>query len=132
DVAYFINSSGEQGAAVGFVVLRDQELEVIMVEPQEGVIADKYGIGINLDRVGELQLPIHQALWYGAKNTLAFSEAIVVGFWQLITGSISVDNVSGPVGIVKQIGDASSLGFAYLVSFTALLSLNLAVLNLIP
>jgi len=132
DVAAFIDQTGQNDDDIGFVILRGDDLEIVTVTPKEGVVPEKHGIGINLERVGNLKLPVHQALWYGAKNTWAYTKAISVGFWQLITGSIALDNVSGPVGIVKQIGDASAIGFAYLVSFTALLSLNLAVLNLIP
>ena len=132
DVSEFINTSGEQNDSVGFVVLRGTDLEIITMTPQSGVVEGKYGIGINLDRVGEMQLPAHQALWYGAKNTWNFTLAIFDGFWQLITGKISTDNVSGPVGIVKQVGEASAVGLSYLIGFTALLSLNLAVLNIIP
>lgn len=132
DVATFVNQTGALGERVGIVVLRGTNLEVISALPEEGIVDEGYGIGINLDRVGELQLPIHQALWYGAKTTYHYTTAIIDGFWQLITGRISADNVSGPVGIVKQIGDASRVGLVYLISFTALLSLNLAVLNIIP
>ncbi len=132
DVSEFINTSGEQDDSVGFVVLRGTDLEIITMTPKSGVVEGKYGIGINLDRVGEMQLPAHQALWYGAKNTWNFTLAIFDGFWQLITGKISTDNVSGPVGIVKQVGEASAVGLSYLIGFTALLSLNLAVLNIIP
>ncbi|MCA9351533.1 site-2 protease family protein [Patescibacteria group bacterium] len=132
DIAVFVNQTGELEERVGIVVLRGTDLEVISVLPEQGIVEGGYGIGVNLDRVGELKLPIHQALWYGAKSTYHYTLAIIDGFWQLITGRISTDNVSGPVGIVKQIGDASRVGFVYLISFTALLSLNLAVLNIIP
>ncbi|MCI5050809.1 MAG: RIP metalloprotease RseP [Candidatus Pacebacteria bacterium] len=133
EVSEFINLQGELGGDVGFIVLRnDDQLEIIEISPEEGLIEGKYGVGIGLERVGELQLPFHQALVYGAKNTWNFTVAITQGFGQLITGQISADNVSGPVGIVKQIGDASAVGISYLIGFTALLSLNLAVLNLIP
>jgi regulator of sigma E protease len=133
EISAFINATGNNNDVVGFVVRRDtDQLEIITIEPKEGLIEDKFGLGINIDRVGELQLPIHSALIYGAKNTVAFTSAILTGFGQLITGKISIDNVSGPVGIVKQVGEASRIGFSYLVGFTALLSLNLAVLNIIP
>jgi regulator of sigma E protease len=133
DVSIFINESSTlTNREVGFVVLRDEKLEIITILPAEGIIEGKYGIGVNLDRVGELQLPLHQALLYGAKNTWNFTTAIVGGFGQLITGKISADSVSGPVGIVKQVGEASSIGWSYLIGFMALLSLNLAVLNLVP
>ncbi|MCA9352358.1 site-2 protease family protein [Patescibacteria group bacterium] len=133
DVAAFINESGRTGQDVGFVVLRDTDLEIIVMTPEEGIVSEgSYAVGINLDRVGELKLPVHQALWYGAKNTVLFTGSIVEGFWQLISGQLSADNVSGPVGIIKQVGQANAVGISYLIGFTALLSLNLAVLNLVP
>ncbi|MFT6361212.1 MAG: regulator of sigma E protease [Candidatus Paceibacteria bacterium] len=132
DVAIFINATGELEQDVTFVIVRDEELEIITMTPEIGVIGETYAVGIGLDRVGSLKLPVHKALWFGAKNTVAFTGAIFEGFWQLITGKVSADNVSGPVGIVKQVGEASSVGLSYLIGFTALLSLNLAVLNFIP
>jgi regulator of sigma E protease len=132
EVSEFVNNQGQQGQSVGFIVLRYGTLETIEIIPKEGVVEGKYGVGINVDRVGELRLPAGQALIYGARNTWEFTKLITAGFGQLVTGQISADNVSGPVGIVKQIGDASAVGFSYLLGFTALLSINLAVLNLIP
>jgi len=132
EISDFINQTGVKDDTVGFVVLRDSALEVISMKPTEGLVEDRYGVGINLDRVGEVKLPLHRALVYGARNTIAFIAAIFDGLWQLVTGSLSLDNVSGPVGIVKQVGEASKIGLSYLVGFTALLSLNLAVLNIIP
>jgi regulator of sigma E protease len=132
EISDFVNRQGALGIPAGFVIVRGEVLTVIEVTPKENIVEGKYGIGINVDRVGEMKLPVHQALVYGAKNTWNFTKAIAEGFWQLITGKVSTDNVSGPVGIVKQIGEASAVGFSYLLGFTALLSINLAVLNLIP
>lgn len=132
EVSEFVNQQGEIKSFAGFVVLRDGKLLALETLPQEGVIEGKYGVGISVDRVGELRLPFGQALIYGARNTWSFTQLIANGFWQLVSGKVSADNVSGPVGIVKQIGDASAVGFSYLLGFTALLSINLAVLNLIP
>jgi len=47
-------------------------------------------------------------------------------------GKGSFASVTGPVGLVSIIGTAYKFGFAYLLSFTALISLNLAILNLLP
>ncbi len=132
EISEFINKTGNANQNLGFVVSREEQLEIIDITPQEGLVEDRYGVGINLDRVGEVRLPVHKALFYGAKNTIGFIGAILKGFGQLFTGAISLDNISGPVGIVKQVGEASSIGFSYLVGFTAVLSLNLAVLNIIP
>ena len=132
EVSTFINEHALDGEEIGFVVLRDEKLEVVTATAKEGVVEGKYGVGITLDRVGLVKLPVHEALLYGARNTYGFTKAIVQGFGQLISGQVSVDNVSGPVGIAKQVGEARNVGFDYLIGFTALLSLNLAVLNLIP
>ncbi|MEZ4114459.1 MAG: site-2 protease family protein [Candidatus Paceibacterota bacterium] len=47
-------------------------------------------------------------------------------------GQADVSNLTGPVGIVSLVGDASSLGIVYLLMFIALISVNLGVINLIP
>ena len=50
----------------------------------------------------------------------------------MFKGQADLNQVSGPVGIVGLVGDASQFGLVYLLGFTAFISLNLAVLNLIP
>jgi len=47
-------------------------------------------------------------------------------------GKGSLASVAGPVGMVGIIGDAYKFGFAYLLSFAAIISVNLAIINLIP
>lgn len=54
------------------------------------------------------------------------------GFRQLVTGQVSVKDLSGPVEIVRLTGQASSAGVAPFLNVIALLSLNLAVLNILP
>jgi regulator of sigma E protease len=51
---------------------------------------------------------------------------------QMITGSRGTEDLGGPLGIGKIAGDAAALGFASLVSFMAILSVNLALINLFP
>ncbi|MDO8565520.1 MAG: site-2 protease family protein [bacterium] len=49
-----------------------------------------------------------------------------------IVGQADLSNVIGPVGLVVLVDDVSKLGLQYLLSFTALISLNLSVINLLP
>jgi len=51
---------------------------------------------------------------------------------KLITGQGSTADLMGPVGIVNTIGEFAHKGFAYLANLTALISLNLAIVNLLP
>ena len=93
-------------------------------------------IGISMDTIGTLSLPIHRAFWEGLKLTGSVTWATVLGFYNLIhdavLGQADMSSVTGPVGIVGVVGDAREFGFIYLLSFTALISINLAVINLIP
>jgi regulator of sigma E protease len=61
---------------------------------------------------------------------------ILVGLGSLaagaITGTADYSQVAGPIGIVSYVGDAASIGFTSLLLFTAIISLNLAVINLLP
>jgi len=49
-----------------------------------------------------------------------------------VTGVVGVDQLSGPVGIVKMTDQVADSGFSMLLTWTALLSVNLAVFNLLP
>ncbi|MCD5390246.1 MAG: RIP metalloprotease RseP [Candidatus Pacebacteria bacterium] len=131
DIARFIQENGEN-SDVGFVVLRDKKLENIITKPKLGIVGDSYSIGVGMDRVGKMKLPFFQSLWYGAKNTVSMTVEIFRGFGQLISGKVSIDAVSGPVGIAGQVGSAAKIGLTYLIGFAAMLSINLAVLNIIP
>jgi regulator of sigma E protease len=51
---------------------------------------------------------------------------------QMFTGKIGAGDVAGPVGIVQLIGESARFGLVYLVNLTALISINLGLLNLLP
>ncbi len=83
-----------------------------------------------------LELPIHKSIWEGIKFTIYAIGATFVGLYDLVAGvfqgTATMESVTGPVGIAGLIGDAAKLGFTYLVMFTAIISINLGVLNLVP
>jgi regulator of sigma E protease len=93
-------------------------------------------IGITMDTIGKLKLPAHLAVYEGLKLSGNLFAGTAVGFYGLIKDSIKGEGnmaaVTGPVGIIGAVGDATEFGFIYLLSFTALISINLAVINLIP
>tara|TARA_R110001592_G_scaffold1774_11_gene10520 strand:+ start:12884 stop:14245 length:1362 start_codon:yes stop_codon:yes gene_type:complete len=51
---------------------------------------------------------------------------------KLITGDISVKNLSGPIAIAQGAGDSAGYGFVYFLGFLALISINLGIINLLP
>ena len=51
---------------------------------------------------------------------------------KLITGDVSVKNLSGPISIAQGAGDHAGYGFVYFLGFLALISINLGIINLLP
>jgi len=129
----FIDQSNEE---VSLLLGRGEDKINLKLSPKEGIIQGKKAIGISMGMIGKLKLPIHLALWEGTKTTFSLFGAIALGLvtflGQIIIGQADFSQIAGPVGIVGLVGDASQLGFIYLLQFTAFISLNLAVINLIP
>ena len=134
DVKNFITSHNGSKLSVG--VIRGKETLVREVVPEKGLIEGRYGIGISMDVIGTLQLPFFSAFAKGAELTVTLIGEVAAGLatfiYQAFTFRADFSQVSGPVGIVSAVGNASELGWVYLVSFTAFISINLAVLNLVP
>ncbi len=106
------------------------------VSAKEGISGNSRAIGISMDMIGILKLPVHQAFIRGAVMTERLFEVVAVNifyfFLDAFSGQADLAQVAGPVGMVTLVGDAKDLGFSYLIFFTAMLSINLAVINLIP
>ena len=60
-------------------------------------------------------------------------EEMIKGLAGLVTGKVGLNNLTGPVGLTKVVGEAySSGGFIILLNFFVLISLNIGLLNLLP
>lgn len=72
------------------------------------------------------------ALSYGWDMTVEFTTLIFKSLGMLITGEVSIDDLSGPVGIIDYTGQMAQEGLPVLLRWTALISINLAIFNLLP
>ncbi|HEY0221183.1 MAG TPA: M50 family metallopeptidase, partial [Candidatus Paceibacterota bacterium] len=92
--------------------------------------------GIAMDTMGLLKLSPPLALLEGLRTTYLLTEQTVIGLFGFIVGIFTFTSdfsqVSGPVGIAGVVGQASDLGFVYLLMITTLISINLAIINLLP
>ncbi len=109
----------------------------VLVTPKIGLSGNQAVIGISMDEIGILKLPFLSALWQGLRLTVLVSWSIVTALWLLLTGIFHGDtavlaSVTGPVGLVGVVGSSLSLGFSYVLNLMAVISLNLAVINLLP
>ena len=75
---------------------------------------------------------IISAIKIGFQQTYELTVLLLSSLGILISGGASVNDLAGPVGITKLIGEAAQAGMVLLLSFTAFLSINLGVLNLLP
>lgn len=119
-----------------FVYMRGKEMKTAIVHPMDGVVSGHRAIGISMDKAGILKLSPFEALYAGALTTASFTWATLTGiidfFKNIFVGHADFSEVSGPVGIVGIVGEASALGFVHVLSLMAIISINLAVINLLP
>ncbi len=134
DVTRFIGE--HQNDSFVITVLRKGEEKVFVAMPAEGITPDKKVLGITMADVGVLQLPPHLALLQGAVSAKQVTIATAVGlggfFSQLARGAADWGAVSGPIGIAGAGASAVQEGFAAAAYLTALISINLAIINIIP
>ncbi len=120
-------SSVEAGSTVDVTVIRDgEELTITSAtttnETGRTVIGIKPRVSHNL----------FSSLSYGVKTTKSLTFEMYDIIKQMFTGSVSVSELSGPVGIVYAVSDTVRYGMIYVVFLAALISINLAVVNLLP
>lgn len=110
--------------------------KTVSIEPNENIVPGKRAIGIAMGKIGILKLPIHLAVIDGARTTYFLTKATAVGLVSFLGNAIlfksDFSQVSGPIGIAGVVGEATKLGFTYIISITALISINLAIINLLP
>ena len=75
---------------------------------------------------------LFNALLVGFQNTYRYTVLIIGSIGKMISGSISADNLGGPIQISVLAGSAAKAGYVTFLSMVALLSINLGLLNLLP
>ncbi len=88
----------------------------------------KYFLGFYADR----ETDFLYAIIGGFTTLIENLKLLFVVIGRLLTGKMSMGAVSGPIGVVKMIGDAAKQSFSYLIFLTGYISLNLGFFNLLP
>ncbi len=125
-----------QNESLIFTITHDKVMKTVLVVPKAGIVEGKKVVGIVMDDVGLLKLPIHLALIQGAISakdvTVQTAESLSGFFGSVLRGKADLNSVSGPVGIASVGAGAVKDGFAAAAFLTALISINLALMNLLP
>ena len=127
------------GATLDMVIERAGERRAISFEVPAVIERDRFGNEFKVGILGVASgdgevVPVGagEALVLGVRQTGETVELMVLGIWQIVTGRRSVDELGGPIKIAKYSGEQLSLGWRQFVSFAALISINLAFINLLP
>lgn len=119
---------GHSNHVVSVTLDRKGEIISTTVIPRES--GDRAVIGIN-PVMDVKQYGIGESAVYAVTHTGSTIIEMLQGLWNIVTGH-SKGDVAGPIGVAQMAGQVAQHGFISLLLFTALLSLNLGVINLLP
>lgn len=130
---------GAHQEPITFVLERKGEERTITATPRAGVdtaLPERFVLGVGVASVGTVITPWYQAPIEGLSLTWDLTRNTAIGlvsfFASIFTFSADLTQVSGPIGIAGAVGDASQNGLAALMTLTALISINLALINVLP
>lgn len=114
----------------------DMELTPAGLESKEGTIG-KIGAGVQLQQMpDELKALVKhgpmEAFPLAVVKTWDMSALTLVMLGKMVIGDVSLSNLSGPISIARYAGYSASVGFHSFLTFLAIVSISLGVLNLLP
>ncbi len=135
DIPVILGKTAHSGRNVSIGVRRDGQDLTFYLEPArlDGNEANPWRLGIaSLQATKTVQYPFWQALPEAVAKTATMTSDSVAVIRRLLTGTASVDNLSGPIGIAKAADSQASWGLPAFLSFLAAISLALCIMNLLP
>lgn len=110
----------------------NNKVEKVKVKPiyteRDGKSGYSYGFSLDLTK----KYGIIEAVKYSFKQTTTLIRQMYKILFYLFTGKLSLDNLSGPIGIYQIVGSAASSGIISILYLIAYLCINVAIINLIP
>ncbi len=121
-------NSWKEGEKLEITYEREGKAGSVSVVPEYNEEAGSYMVGIQAGTTKNFWKCVSLA----PATTWNLFTAIIDSFKMLITGGVSTNDIAGPVGLVKIVDTAADYGIAPYLMLLALVSLNLALFNLIP
>lgn len=125
DVSQYIGEAGEKSVTIE--VSRDGNAKTLIMQPEYDD-AGRYVVGI---KCAISHSPL-RAIAEGSKATWNMTVDMFDVLGQLFTGKLGTENLSGPVGMVQMVSETTQYGFWYYGFLTALICMNLAIMNMLP
>ncbi|HPN96746.1 MAG TPA: RIP metalloprotease RseP [Candidatus Moranbacteria bacterium] len=128
--------SSQKGKALSLELIRGKEILKLTGTPRADAPEGQGPLGVSLTQTLIVSYPWYEAIFKGLVTTFDLIIAILVAFGGLLKGLFSGAGVgaevAGPIGIAVLTREVANLGLIYLIQFTALLSINLGIINALP
>lgn len=127
--------------ALGYFDFSENEEKEVLIKGVQTTLSDgstRYLAGIQLDMIGNAEVPLKYIPTQGFKLTWSITKQTIVGYASLITdvfkgkGGEVLAVVSGPLSIIYLISSAAEIGLSSLLLLAAVISISLAIVNLLP
>ncbi len=128
DLTKIVNQS--KGKEMKLEYKRNQKLMSTNIKPIS--TQGRYQIGVTSQYKKNNPLAIVK---YSFTTTYSVGKGMLEFLWKLVTGQLSnkiVDSLSGPVGVINMVSNAATNGFVNVLYLTAIISLNIGIMNLLP
>ncbi|QLB12633.1 site-2 protease [Bisgaardia hudsonensis] len=127
----------QQGVPIKLKVERDDLVLSKILEPEQKDGRWFVGISPTIQSLSdeyrtELKYGIFESLQRAVEKIFQLSWLTIKVIGKLLIGDLSLNNLSGPISIAKGAGVSSQIGLTYYLSFMALISVNLGIMNLLP
>jgi regulator of sigma E protease len=116
-----------------------KETKKFTVTPRENPPAGEGAIGVTISSMEVWFPPVWQrpfvGVYYGTKEAIFWGKTIAVGLFDMVAGlfkGVTPKDVAGPVGIFAVTTEVAKTGILSLINFMGILSINLAILNILP
>ncbi|PWG18094.1 RIP metalloprotease RseP [Salibaculum griseiflavum] len=141
DMVEVVNATGPQ--PISLEIWRDGAMRQEVITPRMAAIPQPNGSMIEEPKLGigngglffepkTMSVGLWEALTLGAQQVWFIIVQSLNGLWHIITGAISTCNLSGPVGIAETAGSMASQGLESFITFIAVMSTAIGLLNLFP
>jgi regulator of sigma E protease len=128
------------GQATRFEVKRGTETLTVTVTPKKGRVPGPDGkemeVGLVGIRPGGATMMVRSnplsAMWEGLAWSTDVTAKTAIGLYKIVVGQLDRSNIGGPIQIAKTAGEQARQGIVSLALFTAVISINLFLLNLLP
>ena len=111
---------------------KNNKIEIVKVKPKKVKVDGKTGYKYGLALENKIHKGIIPSIKYGFTKVIDLLEQMFKIIFYLVTGKLSLSNLSGPVGIYNIVGESAKAGLINIIYLIAYLCVNVGFINLIP